>query len=143
MITNERQYNITRQQLAKLQRAVAEFDLTSASERIGSETLAQAELKALESEVEVLRSQVEEYEQLRSGAVTRFTASGLEELPSVLIRARIAKGLSQRELAKLVGLKEQQIQRYEADEYASASLCRLREIAEALRLNVTEVAEFV
>ena len=41
-------------------------------------------------------------------------------------------GLSQKELADRIGLKEQQIQRYEATEYASASLTRIQEIIGAL-----------
>jgi HTH-type transcriptional regulator/antitoxin HigA len=69
-------------------------------------------------------------------------ASTLEDLPSILIRARIVKGFSQRQLAEAIGLKEQQIQRYEAEEYASANLQRLAEIANALGLNISEIAEF-
>ena len=41
-----------------------------------------------------------------------------------------------------IGLKEQQIQRHESEGYAAASLRRLTEIAEALGLNMIEVAEF-
>ncbi|MBM4258372.1 MAG: helix-turn-helix transcriptional regulator [Deltaproteobacteria bacterium] len=40
----------------------------------------------------------------------------LEELPKTLIQARIAGGLSQEDLATTLGLKPQQIQRYEATE---------------------------
>ena len=66
----------------------------------------------------------------------------MEEVPSILIKARIAKGFSQRQLADALGLKEQQIQRYEAEEYASANLRRLADVARALSLNINEVAEF-
>ena len=54
------------------------------------------------------------------------------ELPTVLIKARIAQGLSQKDLAERLGLQEQQIQRYEATDYASASLTRIREVVSAL-----------
>ena len=40
------------------------------------------------------------------------------ELPATLIKARISQGLSQRDLAERLSLKEQQIQRYEATDYA-------------------------
>ena len=46
--------------------------------------------------------------------------------------ARVARGLNQKTLAGRLGLKEQQIQRYEASEYASASLARIRSVAEVL-----------
>jgi HTH-type transcriptional regulator/antitoxin HigA len=60
----------------------------------------------------------------------------------LLIRARISKGLSQRQLAEALGLKEQQIQRYESDRYATASLRRLEEVAKALELKISEIAKF-
>ena len=142
MITNERQYKITKAQHAKLKKAAEEFDLNEATKRIGSKVLAKAELDALKSEVEVLSAQLQEYEALKSGAITTLKADTLQELPGILIRARIAKGLSQARLAEKLGLKEQQIQRYESEGYASASLRRLTEIADALELKISEQAEF-
>jgi HTH-type transcriptional regulator/antitoxin HigA len=142
MITNERQYRITAAQLEKLRQGVESFDIGEATERSKSSVIARAELAALQSEVENLSQQLREYETLKSGTVEVLKASSLQELPSILIRARIARGLSQRQLAEAVGLKEQQIQRYEAEEYASASLTRLADIAEALDLNISEIAEF-
>jgi len=62
--------------------------------------------------------------------------SRIGEFPTALIRARIARGLTQRELAERVGLAEQAIQRYEASDYAGVSFARLVEIAEALNLTV-------
>lgn len=47
-------------------------------------------------------------------------------------RARIASGLTQEAMAQKLGLKRQQIQRYEATEYASASLATIRQIAQAI-----------
>ena len=141
MITNERQYRITKRQLSRLKKALSDFDIHEVTERLDSKILAMAEKDALTSEKAVLNSQLKEYELLSSGEITQLKASNLGELPSILIRARIAQGLTQRELAELVGLKEQQIQRYESDEYATANLRRLENIAIALKLNITEVAE--
>ncbi len=141
MITNERQYRITKGQFLKLKKALSEFNILEVTERLDSKIIAVSEMNALKSEEAILRNQLKEYELLRSGKITQLEASNLEELPSILIRARIAQGLTQRELAELVGLKEQQIQRYESDEYATSSLRRLQNIATALKLNITEVAE--
>jgi len=142
MITNERQYRITKAQIEKFKAVIGAFDSKVATERTKSKVLAKAELAALQSEYEILSMQLHEYESLKSGTVEVLKASTLEELPSILIRARIAKGLSQRQLAEAMDLKEQQIQRYEAEEYASANLQRLAEVANALNLNISEVAEF-
>ena len=57
----------------------------------------------------------------------------LEDLSETLIRARIAAGLTQAELAERLGMKPQQVQRYEASQYASASLERLQEVARAIQ----------
>jgi len=143
MITNERQFRITKSQLDRLNAAVADFDVEEASRRSGSRILADAELAALKSQSSELYNELREYEALKSGAITVLKTNKLSELPTILIRARIARGLSQRELAERLGMQEQQIQRYEAEGYASASLRRLTEVADALHLNVTEVAELV
>jgi HTH-type transcriptional regulator/antitoxin HigA len=141
MITNDRQYRISKTQLTRLIEAAKTFNLSTATKRLGSALLARAELDALKSEEDVLIGQIKEYEALKSGAVSILKADSLEELPIILIRARISQGMSQRQLAEKLGIKEQQIQRYESDEYASASLRRLAEIARALQLRIGEVAE--
>lgn len=142
MITNELQYRITSAQLEKLKGAIDTFNIKAATKRTKSKILAKAEMEALESEYVILSSQLHEYETLKSGTIEILKAYSLEKLPSILIRARIAKGLSQRQLADTIGLREQQIQRYEAEEYASANLRRLAEVANALGLNISEIAEF-
>ena len=131
MITNERQYKITRSELQKLEQAVLEL------EDGRHDPIAFVSLDALRSEIQVLQSQVAEYEYLRSGAPSAFVVCSLSDLPRDLIRARIAKGLSQRELAQSLGLKEQQIQRYEASQYSGASVARLLDIAADLGLEVS------
>lgn len=142
MITNDRQYRITRAQLERFTHTLESFDVNLVAEKTKSLKLAKAELDAINSESESLASQVQEYELLRSGSVEVLKANSLEELPNILIKARIAKGLTQRKLAELLNLKEQQIQKYEAEEYATAKLNRLAAVAKALNLNISEVAEF-
>src|SRR4030067_213016 len=100
------------------------------------------QLEAVKSEYDILKEQMDEYESLKSGNINQFEAKTLLELPQVLIKARIANGLSQNDLVKLLSLKEQQIQRYEADMYSSASLQRLSEVADVLNLKISEIAEF-
>ena len=55
--------------------------------------------------------------------------------------SRIAAGLSQKELAAKLGLKPQQIQRYEADNYQGASLGRVNAILRALGVKLRPGAE--
>jgi hypothetical protein len=76
--------------------------------------LTQLELDAVRAQADDLRGEIVEYEHLRSGAVSAFEAVTLEDLPTLLIKARIARGWSQRRLGEALGIAEQQVQRYES-----------------------------
>jgi ribosome-binding protein aMBF1 (putative translation factor) len=137
MIRNEREYRITKAQAAKFERALSQ--LSTSGEGAQLQPLVQkAQRDAVQSQLEELKEQIAEYEALRTGQCSVLSLDSLEELPRALIRARIAAGLTQRELAERLGIKEQQIQRYEPTEYASADLARVNEIARALDVRVRE-----
>lgn len=61
-----------------------------------------------------------------------IAVASIAGIGGALIQARIASGLTQAALAERVGLKTAAINRYEANDYQSANLTRLHEIAEAL-----------
>ena len=136
MITNERQYRITRKRAVGFARAIEQFDARSHERTDVHPRLLRAELEALKSQLADLRTELEEYEQLKSADLPAISVASFDELANDLIKARIAAGLSQRALAQRLNLKEQQIQRYEAERYASASYRRLCEVADALGVRV-------
>ena len=111
-------------------------DLADATDK----KLHQLQIDAVRSQAGDLEAEIAEYEELRAGATTSFTANSLADLAKVLIQGRIARGWSQRRLAEELGIAEQQIQRYEANGYATTSLARLCEVAAALDLQITETA---
>ena len=74
-----------------------------------------------------LEQQVAEYRLLKDGKVVHSECNDLADLPRILISARIAKGLSQKDLGNELGMTQQQVQRYEATDYMSASLSHLIE----------------
>jgi len=128
MIYSDKQYGLTNAQLAKLRQA-----LTAAKERASSQLwLKQAEINALKSQITDIEAELAEYDLLKSGQVSFSKTYALEELPRVLVQARIAVGMSQTDLAEKLGMKPQQIQRYEATGYMGASLSRLIEVSRAL-----------
>lgn len=135
MIRNGRQYIITKAQIKKFRKTLGEFNKQKSSVH---PVLVKAQKDAMESELAVLENQVKEYENLRSGKYKVLKGSSFYDLPIELIRARIALGLTQKQLAERVGLKEQQIQRYEETDYASASFSRLTQIIKALGLDIEE-----
>lgn len=136
MIKNERQYRITKAQAAKFGESL-EVKLSDDTKAIHP-VLRKAQTDALRSQLDELNQQIAEYEELRDGKYKILEVASFEELPDALIKARIASGLSQRELAETLGLKEQQLQRYEATGFSSASLERLKEIINALNIKVRE-----
>lgn len=138
MITNDVQYRNTKTLLAQFRAAAVNLEagLGKAADR----KLRQLQIDAALAQIDDLATEVDEYEQLRSGETTSFVADGLGEVSTLLIQARIARGWSQRRLSEQLGIAEQQIQRYEANDYATASLVRLCEIAEALGLQISETA---
>ena len=135
MIKNEREYRITRAQAERFERALA--DLAERQPPRGVDPkLPQLEAAALRSQLDDLREQLAEYEALRAGERDGVHIDTFEELPRALIQGRIASGMSQEDLGERLGLNKQQIQRYEATDYASASLRRLGDVAAALGLKL-------
>ena len=134
MITNEREYRVTKEWAKKFADAATHVDENVMPDPI----LRKALRESYESEAEILRAQIAEYEALRDGRIAILELNSLAELPDALIRARIAAGLTQKGLAALLGLKEQQIQRYEATRYAGASLTRIQAVADALGITIQE-----
>ena len=84
-----------------------------------------------------LEAEVEEYDQLKAGTVRVLRLpSVLGDLPGALVRARIARGWTHKDLAQALGTTEQQVQKDESGGYARASLERLQRVARALGIEV-------
>lgn len=132
MIKNERQYRITKAQASRFSEALRELEGETAEGLRMHPLLLKAKKDAVRSQLADLEDELRDYERLKSGDFEFRELDSVADVPMLLIRARIARGLSQKSLAGRLGLKEQQIQRYEASEYASASLARIRSVAEVL-----------
>lgn len=94
--------------------------------------------RMMRGERDRLAAAISAYEQAKDTG----SAAGLEMLAGrdpglTLIVARIAKGYSQRDLAWRLGLKEQQIQRYEAERYGQISLKNYERIASLLGVRLS------
>jgi DNA-binding transcriptional regulator YiaG len=137
VITNERQYRISRAQLKRFEDDLAAHDARTPSADVDPR-LHQAMREALASEADELRAQLKHYEQLRDGAITGRQLDSLRDLPTALIEARIAANLTQRDLADRLGVAEQQVQRWEATSYTGVGLDRLQDIADALDTRIRE-----
>jgi len=141
MITNERQYRITKAELKKFEEALAEQRKRDVGEGVDPRIHA-AMGGALKSEVDELRRQLRAYEDLREGRVRSRTLRSLSELPTALIEARIASRVTQKTLAGRLGVAEQQVQRWEATGYSGVGVGRVQEVADALGVRITKKIDF-
>jgi DNA-binding XRE family transcriptional regulator len=81
-----------------------------------------------------LQEEVERYERLRRGEFDELV--NLRGLGHLLISLRIAKGVSQRDLAKRLEVHESQISRDERNEYFGITLERAIKILDALNVKL-------
>src|SRR5438477_11507453 len=102
MITNDREYDITKAALEKLESALTSGDNGSLSDR---PIIHRAMREGLESEASRLRNEMETYEAIKDKKIDRVTVS-LDELADALVLARNIAGLTQAELAARLGLRQ-------------------------------------
>ncbi len=86
-----------------------------------------------------IKSEVETYERLKRGEFDEL--HNLVGIGPLLIGARIASGLSQRELADRLGVHESQVSRDERNEYHGITVDRAQRILEVLGVDVTTRVE--
>ena len=107
-----------------------EKTLAELQERPGGEQseFLKLERDSLQSVVDDLLNQLNEYENLKKGIAPILDPDCIYGLSNTLIQSRIAHGMTQKDLAEQIGVHEQQIQRYEQTDYISASYERLLEV---------------
>ena len=134
MITNQRQYLISQSQAERFRQALATPDVQGLHPRA-----AKAMRAGLRSQLDDLDAELAQYDALRLGRITSFEAESIVGIGDALIKARIMRNLTQKELAGRLAVAGQQIQRYEATQYRGVAAERLQQVADALKLRVHEV----
>jgi transcriptional regulator with XRE-family HTH domain len=79
-----------------------------------------------------LRAEIDEYRSVRDGFTTAFPVNAVDDLADALVKARIARRWTQRQLAEALGVSEQMVQRDEAGGYERARLARIADVADVL-----------
>jgi len=141
VIANEREYRITKTELRRFEGAVKAHEESTPGEGVDPR-IHKAMGDAMRSEIEVLGGQVKHYEDLRDGRISERELGSLRDLPTALIEARIAAGLTQKALSERLEVAEQQIQRWEANLYSGVGVDRLQEVADALGMAVRETVSY-
>ncbi len=146
MILNERDLREARNGLAGLNAALtSERVLAHVVNGLPPEVVEQV-LRVMKTERAELSEVVEAYENAKDRGDHQLLQKRAANDPGLtLIVARISKGMSQRDLAWRLGIKEQQVQRYEADRYNNTSLKNCERIATllgvSLRAEISDLKE--
>jgi HTH-type transcriptional regulator/antitoxin HipB len=137
MIKNSKQATITK---VKLEQLKQDFDQFQKTQKDGMNPLRyKLGLKSFEGMINDLNGQLERYDQLVKQPVNNFSDIKLVNLTELLTQVRLAKDMSQKLLAEKIGVQEQQIQRYEQEDYTKASWTRIMEVYDALGLDISLV----
>lgn len=131
MIRTEQEYRKALEHLAR------DVDMMKAQRQklkelgITGEDLARA-MEPTESFVDQLREEVEMFERMRRGDLGSLF--NLSSIGRWLIGIRIAKGMTQRDLANLMNVSEAQVSRDEKNEYYGITVERAQRILEAFQV---------
>jgi DNA-binding Xre family transcriptional regulator len=79
-----------------------------------------------------LQTELRQYDELKSGDLTLPNVERLDQIAPFVAKMRIAKGVSQTDLARRLGISKQVISRYEETEYQTVAMARLQEILDAI-----------
>lgn len=137
IILNEKELRDTRLRVTRLGEALSsEASVSQLTSGLPSEVVVQV-TEMMKAERRSLLASIEAYESAKeTGDATLLQQRASSDPGVTLIVARIAKGYSQRDLAWRLGVKEQQVQRYEADRYSTISLKNYARVAALLGVQI-------
>jgi HTH-type transcriptional regulator/antitoxin HigA len=79
-----------------------------------------------------LEDELHEYDQLKSGELALPPMDRLDKIAPHIAKVRIAKGISQTELARRLGVSKQVVSRYEENDYQTVGVAKLQEVLDAI-----------
>jgi HTH-type transcriptional regulator / antitoxin HipB len=134
MIKNEKQYKVSKKRLADIEQILKEKNAKAGTREAG----ALASLVMMKNDI---AEQIKKYDALKKNGITLRKKITVSCLPGILIEHKIARGFTQKQYSEILGIKEQQLQRYEAENYQSVSFGRLMEYLNKAKINVSVVVE--
>ena len=134
MIRSTKQYATTKKRLDEFEAAIREFDIDAPPAGVSplGHRTALAALKGVRDE---LAHELARFEDLERRGIEAVRFKGLNDLPRALVETRLARGMSQKELAEKLEVAPQQVQRWEADCYDRTGLAYVLEIGEVLKID--------
>lgn len=136
IILNEREARRTRALLARVDETLSVRSALAPARYSISAEVWEMHGRALAGARATANSMLETFEAIKSGKFVEVASRWKHEPGVVLIIARIARGLSQGELAERLNMREQQVQRYESERYRTISLQAMRRVAAILGVQI-------
>jgi|GEM_PF-1905502 hypothetical protein len=141
IIRNKKQYTTVHKQLQNLLEDIK--DTEQVLKQNPEEIQLKLQLSTFKKGAKKLQHIMNEYKRLTSDQLTSLTFDSLkDDMNKAIISFRIASGISQKELAKEMYIQEQQIQRYEQNDYLSASFERILQLLEVLEVQIVLKKDF-
>jgi len=142
IILNEKELREARSRVAALDEALAtDESLKRVVEGLPPEVVKQLSA-SMRAERDDLNDAIQAYDVAKgTGKPTPLERRAESDPGLMLIVARIAKGYTQRDLAWRLGVKEQQVQRYEADRYNSISVKNYARVAALVGVRLSATIE--
>lgn len=138
MIKSELEYQVSLEWVEKFKKSIAAMEKDEVAKTKDPQRW-ELNRSALQSHLDKLKAEIAEYENLTSHdshTPIVLTLNDIYYLPQLLIKARMAAKLSQKELADLAGLTEAQIKNYEDKDYEDASFMDVMGVFFALDIKV-------
>jgi HTH-type transcriptional regulator/antitoxin HigA len=126
MIKSDAQRDRTLAQIEGFRQALAQVEQEKPGKR------AVAIRGSYEGIIRQLEDELREYDQLKSGDLILPHVERLDQIAPFIAKIRIARGVSQTELARRLGVSKQVISRYEESDYQTVAISRLQEILDAI-----------
>lgn len=134
MIKNEKQYEYSLECAKRFEYSITVVEQDEAWKKRDPERW-QLDIDVKKSHLMALQEEIAEYEKLSNcdqSQSIKIPVENFNKLPDVLIKARIAAKMSQKELADILGFEEQRIKECEDKDYQCASFCEILEVSAAL-----------
>jgi len=126
MIKSDAQRDRTLVQMEGFRRALGKVDQETSGKRSA------AIRGSYQSMIRQLEDELHEYDLLRAGKLTLPRVERVDQIAPFITKIRIAKGVSQTDLARRLGVRKQVISRYEENDYQTVGIARLQEILDVI-----------
>ncbi|MHA4810494.1 helix-turn-helix domain-containing protein [Flavitalea flava] len=132
MIKNEKQYKITKKKILGIKEKIAQMSTGNEPAHLKDQLI----LASLINFQKDLEEEISAYDLLSKNKSITLDERIIDDLPLMLIEFKLSCGLTQKEFSKKIGMKEQQLQRYEAENFKSISFKNLIKILHSVGLEI-------